>query len=235
VRQSDLSANSPFHVEMENLSNTVYCPDGTGRWFYERAAGSYKTMLAREGSTPTKYRALRTIVVPSSRRLTKTDLAKFLNAWDGKPQFASLGGQKNFALFMDDLRERDERGDSVIPDVQGYKRTIAKVIFFKRVHSLVRPMFQAFQGNVTIYLVSLVAHTYGSKIDLDRIWDQQDISEAFKSQLRKWAVQVHKALTDSSGGRMISEWAKKRECWEAMQSTSLSQAEQPIPEIGMTR
>jgi len=105
------------------------------------------------------------------------------------------------------------------------------VIFFKRVHSLVRPMFQAFQGNVAIYLVSLVAHAYGSRIDLDRIWDQQDVSEAFKSQLRKWAVQVHKALTDSSGGRMISEWAKKRECWEAMQGVVLSKPETPIAEI----
>lgn len=235
VRQSDLSANSPFHVEMENLSNTVYCPDGIGRWFYERAAGSYKTMLAREGTTPTKYRVLRTAVVPSSRRLTKTDLAKFFNAWDGKPQFASLGGQKNFALFMDELRERDEHGETVLPDVQGYKRTIAKVIFFKRVHSLVRPMFQAFQGNVTIYLVSLVAHTYGTRIDLDRIWDQQDISEAFKSQLRKWALQVHKALMDSSGGRMISEWAKKRECWEVMQDVVLSEPEAAIAEIVSSR
>jgi len=96
-------------------------------------------------------------------------------------------------------------------------------------------MFQAFQGNVTIYLVSLVAYTYGSRIDLDRIWDQQDISEEFKSQLRKWAVQVHKTLTDSSGGRMISEWAKKRECWEAMQAVLLSQADGTISEIVTTR
>lgn len=139
------------------------------------------------------------------------------------------------AQIWAEFRKFDDRGDAVIPNVQSYERTIAKVIFFKRVHSLVRPMFQAFQGNVAIYLVSLVAHMYGTRIDLDRIWDQQDISEAFKSQLRKWAVQVHKALTDSSGGRMISEWAKKPECWEAMQNTLPSQADLPIPEIGTTR
>lgn len=231
VRQSDLSANLPFHVDMENMSNTVYCPDGIGRWFYERAAGSYNTMLAREGSTPAKYRALRKNVVPSSRRLTKTDLAKFLNAWDQKPHYASLGGQKNFALFMDELREREERGDSVIPDVPTYKKMIAKVIFFKRVHSLVRPMFPAFQGNVAIYLVSLIVGTYGRRIDLDRIWDQQDISDPFKNQVRKWAVQVHQALVDSSAGRMVSEWAKKPECWEAMQGLALSEPRPPLIEI----
>ncbi|OCX93870.1 MAG: abortive phage infection protein, partial [Pseudomonas sp. CO183] len=40
VRQSDLSANKPFHADVERLSLSVYCPNGTGRWFYERAAGS---------------------------------------------------------------------------------------------------------------------------------------------------------------------------------------------------
>ncbi|AVT11033.1 AIPR family protein, partial [Paracidovorax avenae] len=44
VRQSDLSANKPFHVEIEKLSRSVYCPDGVGQWFYERAAGSYNTL-----------------------------------------------------------------------------------------------------------------------------------------------------------------------------------------------
>src|SRR2546430_9592032 len=37
VRQSDLSANKPFHVDVERLSLSVYCPDGVGRWFYERS------------------------------------------------------------------------------------------------------------------------------------------------------------------------------------------------------
>ena len=30
VRQSDLSANKPFHIEIEKLSRSIYCPDGVG-------------------------------------------------------------------------------------------------------------------------------------------------------------------------------------------------------------
>ncbi len=59
VRQADLSANRPFHVEIEKLSNTVYCPDGIGRWFYERAAGSYNVLLARDGTTPARRKQIR--------------------------------------------------------------------------------------------------------------------------------------------------------------------------------
>jgi hypothetical protein len=54
VRQSDLSANKPFHVDIERLSLSIYCPDGAGRWFYERAAGSYNTLLSREGDDASK-------------------------------------------------------------------------------------------------------------------------------------------------------------------------------------
>ena len=79
VRQSDLSANKPFHVEIEKLSRSVYCPDGVGQWFYERAAGSYNTLLTREGTTPAKLKALKD-AIPTARRITKTDLAKYINA-----------------------------------------------------------------------------------------------------------------------------------------------------------
>ena len=35
-------------------------------------------------------------------------------------------------------------------------------------------------------------------------------------QIQAWAAEVNKVLHDSAGGRMISEWAKKPECWEAV-------------------
>lgn len=231
VKQSDLSANSPFHVGLEKISNSVYVPDGVGRWFYERAAGSYTTMLAREGSTPAKYRDLKTKVIPPSRRLTKTDLAKVMSAWEGRPDLASLGGQKNFAKFMDDIRDREERGEAIIPDASGYKKMIAKVIFFKQVHSLMRPMFPAFQGNVAIYLVALIAKNHADGMDFMRIWDQQGISSGLKDQIRIWAKEVNGALHATANGRMISEWAKKEECWRELQRLSLSAPQGSAPEM----
>src|SRR4051794_16754559 len=52
IKVSDLSANRPFHREIERLAQSTYCPDGVTRWFYERTAGSYNVMLARNGDTP---------------------------------------------------------------------------------------------------------------------------------------------------------------------------------------
>jgi hypothetical protein len=223
VRQSDLSANKPFHVELEKLAQSTYCPDGVGRWFYERATGSYNTMLAREGTTPARLKYLRETVVPPSRRITKTDLAKFLNAWDQKPDVVSRGSQKNFEAFMERFRDQEEGGTAIpFVDVPGYKAMIAKAIIFKKAHALVLRGFTAFQSNVTAYLVSVLVNRIGDRIDLQKIWAKQDISPELREQLQVWSGEVNTALQHASGGRMISEAAKKSECWDVVRSASYS-------------
>ena len=61
---------------------------GVGRWFYERAAGSYSTLLSREGNTPSKLKTLKD-AIPPARKVTKTDLVKYINAWNKKPDIVS--------------------------------------------------------------------------------------------------------------------------------------------------
>ena len=229
VRQSDLSANKPFHVEVEKLSLTVYCPDGIGRWFYERAAGSYNTLLSREGTTPAKLKVLKE-AIPPSRKITKTDLAKYINAWDRKPDVVSLGSQKNFDRFMASLSGED--GEEVpMPDVAQYKAMIAKTKIFKDTQKLVRPMFQAFQANVAAYVVAVLSDRLGDKIDLDRIWIRQGVSQELLSQIGIWAREVNDVLHKTAGGRMVSEWAKKPECREAVMGATYSEPADNIPEV----
>ncbi|MGB4101273.1 MAG: AIPR family protein [Alphaproteobacteria bacterium] len=229
VKLSDLSANKPFHVKIEQLSLTTYCPDGVGRWFYERAAGSYNTMLAREGTTPAKLKKLK-IDIPSSRKITKTDLAKYLNAWERKPHLVSFGAQKNFERFMEGFTSTDDQETS-LPDVTTYKKMIAKAIIFKTVNKLVRPMFSAFQANVSAYTVSVLSERIGDKLDLDRIWLQQSLSAKLQEQAQVWAREVNSALQITASGRMISEWAKKAECWSTVLNRQLSPPLAGIPEL----
>ncbi len=107
-------------------------------------------------------------------------------------------------------------------DLAAYKAMIAKAILYKKTQALVRPMFPAFQGNVTTYLVSLVAHKLGERIDLERIWAQQDISKPLQSLLlQTWAEEVNSVLHQSAAGRMISEWAKKPECWVGVRGATI--------------
>lgn len=229
VRQSDLSANKPFHVEIEKISCSVYCPDGVGQWFYERAAGSYNTLLAREGTTPAKLKKIKD-TVPASRRLTKTDLAKYLNAWDQNPEIVSLGSQKNFDRFMASLIA-PEGQELKLPSTADFKAMIAKAKIYRDTQKLIRPMFQAFQANITNYTVSVTSMLIGDRIDLEKIWNNQAISPELLEQIKIWAQQVGAVLHESAGGKMISEWAKKPECKDAVFASSYSPVVTGIPEV----
>lgn len=229
VRQSDLSANKPFHREVEKLSTQIYCPDGVGRWFYERSTGSYKVMLEKDASTPAQRKKLQ-VVIPPARKIAKPDLARFINVWDQNPYEASLGAQKNFQVFMQKLTDREEKGENVIPDRDEYKKMIAKSIIFKSAHKAIRSHFKANQINITNYTVSLVSHKLGDRLNLDRIWESQAVSVQLYQQILQWAEEVAEVLEGGAGGRLISEWAKRPECWWMVRDASYSAARSDIPE-----
>ena len=230
VRQSDLSANKPFHREVEKLSTQIYCPDGVGRWFYERSTGSYKVMLEKDASTPAQRKKLQA-VIPTNRKITKPDLARFINVWDQNPHEASLGAQKNFQVFMQKLMDREEAGEDVIPDREGYKKMIAKAIIFKSAHKAIRSHFKANQINITNYTVSLVSYKIGDRLDLGRVWESQAVSLQLYQQILQWAEEVAEVLERGAGGRLISEWAKRPECWWMVRDASYSAVRNDIPEL----
>lgn len=230
VRQSDLSANKPFHVEVERQSTTVYCPDGVGRWFYERAAGSYNTLLTREGTTPARLRALKESM-PSSRKITKTELAKYVMAWDMKPDVVSLGTQKCFDRFMTFLTDAETAGTPLVVDTAFFKALVAKCIIFKMVHKTSRPLVSAFLANVAAYTMAVIANSYGDRFDFEKVWLRQGVSEEFLAQVEIWAREVNERLHRTARGKMISEWAKRPECKEAMFSMPFSPPDLNIPEV----
>ena len=132
---------------------------------------------------------------------------------------------------MENITQEEGQITTSLPDVSTYKVMIAKAIIFKKTNSIVRSMFPAFQGNVAAYLISVFSDRLGDRTSLEKIWDQQDISLALREQMKIWAKEVNDVLHRSSNGRMISEWAKKPECWSAVRSAQYSPANDRIPEV----
>ena len=132
---------------------------------------------------------------------------------------------------MDSIKVDEGQPEKPLPDVTAYKKKIAKVILYKKTSALVRPIFPAFQGNIATYLVSLLSERLGDKLNLDKIWKKQDISVELRQQLKIWANEVNDVLHRSSDGKMISEWAKRSECWYAVRNATYSTVNELIPEL----
>ena len=56
------------------------------------------------------------------------------------------------------------------------------------------------------------------------IWKQQKLPFGLTEKLTKLAEKIEQALYSSAQGRMLSEWAKKEVCWNAVRDFSVSWA-----------
>ncbi len=234
VKMSDLSANRPFHVQLEKLANETWCPDGATRWFYERAAGAYDVMLLKEGTTSAKRRKLKE-TVPPKHKLTKNDIAKYHEAWRGKPNQVAMAGEKNFAAFMAALDD----DPTIIPnplDARWYRAMIAKVILFKAIESMIKTkeakeIFRQGWVNTATYVVSIVADRLGEKLDLEQIWMRQGISGGLRDLLWDWSVRVNAEFNRIAPGQQISEVAKRADTWARIRTIDYPIGPQSAPEI----
>lgn len=229
VQPADFSANDPFHVAVEKLANNTWLPDGTSRWFYERARGSYGAAEAKVSHSAVQKRRFAQ-ETPKDRRFSKTDLAKYLNTWNGLPHLVSFGNQKNFQFFMQWLK--DAHPDGLEPDGVWYRAFIAKAILFRSVQKMVRAAkFGAYQANILAYTVAALSWKTGGRIDFEMVWQKQAISPELAMMLERWMLSVDKALRDAAGTKMPSEWAKKEDCRDTLRDIELDFPDVLPPEL----
>jgi hypothetical protein len=175
---------------------------------------------------------------PKQQKFTKTDLAKYWNAWDEMPHTVSAGAQKNFTALMKALpaKKADEIDDA------WYRHLIAKAIIFKAAEKIARTeKLPAYRANAVAYTVALLAYRTQGRVDLGAIWQAQAVSDALDGQLRDWLIQVHAEIRSSAGSRNVTEWCKKEDCWRHIQTMELKftpafkaelDASQPLPTVG---
>jgi hypothetical protein len=231
ISEADFSANDPFHVRVEELSRTIWAPatGGTQRqtkWFYERARGQYADALGRE-VTPARQRKFKQ-EHPTSQRFTKTDLAKFENTWDQFPHIVSRGAQKNFAEFTLRLGARGR----IEPEAAYFEDLVAEAILFRRAERLVSAQdFGGYRANIVTYSLAFLAHQSAHRIDLGRIWREQDITPATADAISRVSRAVYLVLTDPPGGANITEWAKKEACWQRVRELSIPSTPEFMSEL----
>ncbi|MBS0606338.1 MAG: AIPR family protein [Verrucomicrobia bacterium] len=218
VNDADFFANDPFHIRLEELSRTIWTPvvDGSNKqtkWFYERARGQYLDAKGRERTSACKRNFEATY--PNDQKFTKTDLAKYENTWMQLPHQVSLGAQKNFTYFSIQLKQC-ERGNI---DIKYFEHLIAKAILFKRAEKLIGNLnYGGYRANIVTYTLAWLSKHASQIIDFDAIWKKQNISPVLQKAIQEVSSSVHRIITNPPNARNITEWCKRKECWEAIGS-----------------
>ena len=230
VNLSDLSANHPYHIRIEELSRKMWAPPTKNLlrdsgWFYERSRGQYNEMLS------TGNRVLLKTKYPKTQLFTKTDLAKYMMVWDHpEPKWVNMGAQRNFTKFSE-IISKNWKTMEMQGEVNEYyfKKIIARAIIFKNTEKLVaaQPWYtNGYRANIVIYTLAYLSYYLKSKnkiFDYQKLWREQALSPELERTLVDLTREINKILISPNQAKSttnISEWAKKDACWGTILSES---------------
>lgn len=217
IKNSDLSANDPYLVDMETLSRSEWVPNGNNRpiskWYFERTRGQYLDQLAQlSGFNEKSFK----IEYPKSQKITKTDIAKYEAGWNQTPYTICKGSENNYSLFVADIK----RSRPIVTPIY-YRKVIAKGILFNTIDAIVKSKkLGGYKANMNAYILSAISFLSNRKLDLTFIWENQRVQQEVTDIIEELIPIVWMHLTGSNAGGSqssnIGEWTKKPECWNRL-------------------
>lgn len=230
VSDADFFSTHPFHVRMERFSQRLYARAVGGlqhetKWFYERARGQYLQKQMRMTAGEKKKFLLQN---PKNQLITKTDLAKVRNTWNGLPHTVSRGAQTNFAEFAKTTSDEWEASDDgLVFNEKYFQESVALIMIFRYSELMVthQPWYsQGYRANIVTYTIALMhmliqKHFPGMDLDLMNIWTRQNVPDAVANALTELSELVYDKLTDPQRGvENVTQWCKQEACWKSIQS-----------------
>jgi len=232
VSDADFFSNHEFHRRMEQIAKALRAPAVGGaqygtHWLYERARGQYVNEQSRLAAAQRNQFLLQN---PRKQLITKTDLAKYENAWRFLPHVVSQGAQKNFINFSNYASTEWEKNPDQFNE-EFYKRIVVKALLFRRTEELVgkQSWYQGgYRANIVAYTVAKLANLVqfdgiGKLLDFKALWNRQSLTPAIEQQLLVIAERMVGIIVAPEGGfQNVTEWCKKELCWQRARDTKIT-------------
>ena len=228
VSDADFFSTHPFHVQMERCSQRLGAR-GTGglqfetKWFYERARGQYLQKQMRMTAGEKKKFLLQN---PKNQLITKTDLAKVRNTWDGLPHIVSKGAQTNFSEFAQRISESWDKDDGLLFGDRYFEESVALCLIFRYTENMIpRQLWyqQGYRANIVTYTIAylhvLIKKQFPSyDLDLMGIWARQIVPAIIQKALVDLSELIYGKLTDPRRAvENVTQWCKREGCWKSVQ------------------
>ena len=231
VQSADFVSNHPLQKVLEHSSRVTSFrgENGLEKWFFERVKGQYET---------TK-RALRSqgeirkfdLEFPKTKKLVKTDLAKFDYTWQMKPYLVKKGGQTVFKTYSDEQAKAYDKSPSSF-GAEYFKDMVAKAIFFKTIDKAIAisdwyKNERGLKAEMVTYAIALFRHHLllsGQDIDLQGIAQRQQLNVEIAQRIVEAAQIIRNHLQDkrfTDGMANISEFCKREAAWEKIKTISV--------------
>ena len=166
---------------------------------------------------------------PRKQLITKTDLAKYENAWRFLPHVVSQGAQKNFLAFSNYASDEWEKNPDQFNE-EYYKRVVVKAMIFRRTEELVSGQAMVpgrYRANIVAYTVAKLAHLIqfegiGKLLDFKALWNRQGLTPHSNDNSSLIAeTHVRGDRQPARGFQNVTEWCKKEICWQRARDTHI--------------
>ena len=200
VDSADFSSNHKFHTIIEKISRRrSYKPQGQSythtKWFYERTRGSYND--TRNKISDRQKRKSFDAEFPKKQMFVKTDLAAYVNSWDQKPFLVSLGPQKNFLLFNDQIQKEFQNKPNQFDDYY-FDLIVGKKIIYDGIYSIANKKngINSSYRQVVTYTMAKLAFDLpnGYELNFQKITEAQSLDEIFKFELLNNAILIYQII-----------------------------------------
>lgn len=232
VTAADLNSNHKFYVRMEEFSRKLYTPKLPNKqqtkWFFERSRGQYEQQMMQ--LTKAKIEAFKQ-ENPSHQKLTKTDIAKYLNSAQMHPYEVSWGAEVNATKFFALMEKEWEKDDTQYNELF-FKKLVGKAILFKHIERVISN--QEWYKERNGYRAQLVTYTFSKLVyEVEKkkllinyldIWNKQVVSPLFDNDIIKISKCCFDTFYDSSIAN-VSTYCKKQECWNVIKKISYDLSE----------
>jgi hypothetical protein len=226
ISEADFFSSHPVHLVLQRISRQLSAPARPGslsgsKWFYERARGQYRDKLAY-GTAAEKRRF--EVEFPRDQLIDKTDLAKFEVTFECRPHIVSRGAQKCFLEYAEKVGKAWEASEAPFNE-HWFRGVVAKVIAFRWTDRMIGGAEwykedRGYKAQVVTYTLAWLVnhlHTQGLELDLNLIWQRQELPDEVGEVLRQLAPQVAATVKQAPPQmKNVGEYCKQQACWAAV-------------------
>ena len=238
ISEADFFSGHPFHVTLEQISRRLAPPPRAGalageKWFYERSRGQYRD--ARGRGTAAERRRFET-EFPKTQLIEKTDLAKYELTFAARPHIVCLGAQKCFLAFAEQVAKDWEASPLSFND-GWFRSAVARALIFRWTDRMIAgaDWYRSDRGHksqTVAYTLAWLQHHLRKAgkagLNLQLVWNQQDVPDELKLTLSELAPQVARTLREAPEHvRNVGEFAKQQACWALIARTEFTLPELP--------
>lgn len=215
VKDSDFSVSIQFNTKMQELSRSIKIPNDRGEisyWFYERIRGQYESDFSQNKRREDKEAF--SAKFPKKNKFTKEEMAIVRKSWEEYPCDSVKGSGTTYDIFISKIVE-----DALIPDENYFKDTVALLIIYHFLKS--RPqnkIYKNAKASVIAYSIAYAHYITLSEFNLNKVWEQQCLSDNQKKGFDKLCELVYENLNmlANEEGTTILSYGKRKDAFGYM-------------------